>query len=271
MANRLTTMLMELQHFDLAGPVIPEVDSMLDQVDPRLLLWDNHDRADMRTHGLVFRMPVGKGTLMVSALDHFGEGNAAGRWLLEHWLDELDQPGGPADPRAEVNLDRLRAELSRREVELHQRRWQFQPDPDQQGERLGWQQKVFDDSGWESLKCDRHWDSQGYASLDGWAWYRLEVDVPAWDPDAPLYLNFTGVDDHYRLWVNGQYIGSDGDIATQTTAFDHRTSYDITRQARPGETITIAVAVYDWYGAGGIFRPVTLSTTPLTEDRPWLK
>ena len=68
-----------------------------------------------------------------------------------------------------------------------------------------------------------------------------------------------------------QIVGSDGEIETQSTAFDRRKSYDISELVRPGQPITIAIAVYDWYGAGGIFRPVTLSTEPLSEQRPWLK
>jgi hypothetical protein len=34
----------------------------------------------------------------------------------------------------------------------------------------------------------------------------------------------------------------------------------VTKLVTPGETALIAVRVYDWYGAGGLFRPVTLGT-----------
>ena len=92
-----------------------------------------------------------------------------------------------------------------------------------------------------------------------------------WAKAEKMFLNFTGVDDHYRLFINGQFVGSSGDVATKKTAFDERKSYDISAFVGTGDSIQIAIAVYDWYGAGGIFRPVTLSTLPLSDDRPWLK
>ena len=66
----------------------------------------------------------------------------------------------------------------------------------------------------------------------------------------------------HTVYVNGKKAGSGGDIATKTTAFDETKSHKITTLVKPGEEMTIAVHVYDWYGAGGIFRPVTLTTSP---------
>ena len=39
----------------------------------------------------------------------------------------------------------------------------------------------------------------------------------------------------------------------------------------PGDELRIAVAVYDWFGTGGIFRPVTLSIDPLSTSPLILK
>jgi hypothetical protein len=71
-------MVVDVQHFDLAGPVIPDVE-YLDQIDPVVLLWDNHDIKEVKTHALVFETRVGKGRLFVSALKHDGDTNAAGK------------------------------------------------------------------------------------------------------------------------------------------------------------------------------------------------
>jgi len=38
-----------------------------------------------------------------------------------------------------------------------------------------------------------------------------------------------------------------------------------------GEQALIAVRVHDWYGAGGIFRPVTLGTLPYNPGLDLLK
>ena len=88
------------------------------------------------------------------------------------------------------------------------------------------------------------------------------MTVPKDFAGKECYLRFTGVDDYYDLYVNGNKAGSGGDIPTKTTAFDETKSHKITALVKPGEPVTIAVHVYDWGGAGGIFRPVTLTTSP---------
>jgi hypothetical protein len=62
-----------------------------------------------------------------------------------------------------------------------------------------------------------------------------------------------------------------GDIDTRETAFELRVSLDVSRFVEPGRAVQIAVAVYDWHSVGGIFRPVTLSTEPLSASSPILK
>jgi hypothetical protein len=269
----ITRMMIELQHFDLAGPVVPQIDSMWANIKPILMVWDNHDLKETRTHGLLFEMPVGRGRILVSTLDCQRPTNAAGQWLLRQFLARLSEPADPADEElGNRNRDRLLAELSRNELELQSRDWKFSPDPTGDGETQNWHRADFDDSEWKTIQADRHWEGQGYESLDDWAWYRLRVPLDdKWRTADRVFLNFTGVDDHYRLFVNGKWVGSGGDVATKTTAFDERKSYDITEFIRDHDEAQIAVAVYDWFGAGGIFRPVTLSTQPLSEDRPWLK
>jgi hypothetical protein len=273
MGNTIDDMFTELQHFDLAGPVVPNLDSMFDKINPIFMLWDNHDRKETRTHGLMFEIPVGRGRILVSTLDWKRSTNAAGQWILAAAArDLLADPGRAADERGEANLARLRAELSRDELELQSRDWRFQPDPKIEGEKNGWQSVDFDDGQWPTIKADRHWEGQGHESLDGWAWYRLRVPLDGkWSKADKVYLNFTGVDDHYRLFVNGKLVGTGGDAAAKKTAFDERKSHDITAAVRGKTEVQIAIAVFDWYGAGGIFRPVTLSTQPLRDDRPWLK
>jgi beta-galactosidase/beta-glucuronidase len=188
-------------------------------------------------------------------------------------LLEPTKPGSAApSERGDHNLVKLRSEVDRYRLELRDRTWAFRPDPEQRGNERAWHTTDFDDGQWPRIRADRSWDGQGYESLDGWAWYRLQVELPQELRTAShVYLNFTGVDDHYIAYVDGQPMGSGGDIATKRTAFEDRTSHDITAAARGKSSIQLAVAVYDWYGAGGIFRPVSLSTAPLDNDAPWLK
>ena len=100
------------------------------------------------------------------------------------------------------------------------------------------------------------------AALDGWAWYRIKVVVPQTWRGRPVYLTFQGVDDFYELFVNGSWFARRGDLATRVDTFGETFSHDLSAVARPGEELTLAVRVHDWYGAGGIFQPVTLGTTP---------
>ena len=68
--------------------------------------------------------------------------------------------------------------------------------------------------------------------------------------------------------VSLQHLGSirvrKGDPVTRLTAFDERKSHKVTALVTPGEKCTIAVRVLDWYGAGGIHRPVALGTAELS-------
>ena len=268
-------MITELQHFDLAGPVVTNIDHFLARTDPIVLLWDNHDRRDVLTHGLVFRMGVGEsGELLVSTLNLWGETNAAGSWLMERWHQHLVNSNplhGYSLEERNDNLAVLRAELQRQSIPLHTERWRFQPDPDGVGASERWFATDIDDGRWARIRIDRHWEGQGYADLDGWAWYRREVFIPDDWKSPATFLNFTGIDDYANIYVNGELVGTAGDIESRRTAFDERISLDISRHIRAGDRILITVAVYDWYGAGGIFRPVTLTTEPLSDSPPMLK
>ncbi|HEY6565742.1 MAG TPA: hypothetical protein VIY86_14735, partial [Pirellulaceae bacterium] len=129
----LRRFVLELQHFDLAGPVVPEIDHYLADVEPWVVLWDNHDLADCRTHGVLFRIPVGKGTLWVSTMNHRAE---AGRWLLEYLIRELRSAGQTHTAESAVStrwLERFRRELAFRKLALESKTWRFRPDLHEEG------------------------------------------------------------------------------------------------------------------------------------------
>lgn len=263
-------MFVELQHFDLAGPVIPNLTHYLDKIDPLVLLWDNHDMRETRTHGLAFQCRVGKGLMLVSTLNHLGETNSVGRWLFDQWSRSLLEPlSEPTE--ADYQLARtLQQELNRKQLSLASNDWNFQVDPTVRGKELGWFKPDFDDTTWGKIRIDRHWEGQGHSALDGWAWYRTRVEVPADWVNSKLYLNISGIDDYADIFVGGKKIASVGDIANKQTAFEVRASYEISQQVSAAQTLDIAIAVYDWFGAGGIFRPITLSTEPISSSPPIL-
>ncbi|HRF02601.1 MAG TPA: hypothetical protein PLI18_18965, partial [Pirellulaceae bacterium] len=259
----------DLQHFDLAGDVIGDWEE-LDRIEPLLSLWDNHDIKQVKTHLLVARMSVGQGELLVSALPIDRPG-AAGAWVLQRLIDQVGAARRADEPIGAENLARLQAETGRRELRLDDRAWKFATDPERRGGDEGFSTSDFDDATWSEIRIDSHWEGQGHPNLDGWAWYRTRVTIPDdWD-SATAYLSFTGVDDHYVAYVDGERVGTGGIIETKQTAFEDRTSHDISHLIRPGAELTIAIEVYDWYGAGGIFRPISIPSAPLVSGRPWLK
>jgi len=264
-------LLVDLQHFDLASDVIPEV-GYLEEIDPVLLLWDTHDLKRVKTHGLIYEARAGKGRLLVSAVALDGPTNAAGRWLREVLLDHLATGPGPRRGFSESTWRRIGDRIHEEKIDLVADTWKFRPDPEDEGLSGGWHlPSAAIDGGWKDIKVGAAWEGQGWPALDRWAWYRLEKEVPAGWSGRDVYLSFEGVDDCYELYVNGKLAGKGGDLATKKDSFDERKSHRITDLARPGERCLIAVRVHDWYGAGGIFRPVRLSTAPFHDGPEVLK
>jgi hypothetical protein len=261
----------ELQHFDLAGPVVPNL-PLLESFDPILLLWDTHDLKTVKTHGVIFETKVGEGRLLVSTARHTGTNNPAGRWLLAELLGHLR---GEAEPSHKLPAEAwayLKSKLHADQTNLVSRTWKFHPDPKNEGLALGWHKPgLAGEADWADIHIGTWWENQGYPDLDGWAWYRLQVDIPkAWE-GSEVFLSFEGVDDIYELYVNGEIAGKGGDLATHQDALTEKKSHNITDHVKPGQPTTVAVRVHDWYGAGGIFRPVTLGTVPFNPALDLLK
>lgn len=264
-------LLLELQHFDLASSVVPRV-HYLAGLDPILMLWDTHDMKEVRTHGLVFETKVGRGRLLVSAIRHGGPANAAGRWLLGVLLEHLRHGAEPRHTLPDELWQEVKDKLSEDKLDLTERTWKFRPDPDVAGVAEGWSKPgLAMDDHWKDIRVGSAWEGQGFPNLDHWAWYRLAVRIPEHWRQREVYLSFEGVDDCYELFVNGALVGKGGDPVTKVTTFSERKSWKLTSLVKPGEEVVIAVRVYDWYGAGGIFRPVTLGTRPLTEKPDVIK
>jgi Glycosyl hydrolases family 2, sugar binding domain/Glycosyl hydrolases family 2 len=253
-------LLLELQHFDLASDVVPNL-PQLDSFDPLLMLWDTHDQKQVKTHGLVFETRVGSGRLLVSALRHGGEQNAAGHWLLSALINHLRSGEPPHHALSSEVWGSLKSRLHAEQTNLVSCIWRFKPDPQNEGVAQGWQSPALaSEADWKDIRIGAYWESQGYPALDGWAWYRLWVDIPEHWKSGDVFLSFEGVDDMYELYVNGELAGKGGDLATHKDALSEKKSHNIARLVKPGQKALIAVRVDDWQGAGGIFRPVTLGT-----------
>ncbi|MFJ9029520.1 glycoside hydrolase family 2 TIM barrel-domain containing protein [Streptomyces sp. NPDC102274] len=156
----------------------------------------------------------------------------------------------------------------------------------------------FDDSGWDSIPVPSHWVLQGDGAYGRPIYtnvqfpfpvdpphvpdenptgdYRRHFDMPAdWSRAERVVLRFDGVESLFKVWVNGDEIGSAGG-----SRLAHE--FDVTSSVRPGDNV-VAVRVHQWSAASyledqdqwwlpGIFRDVTLIARPVggIED-VWLR
>ena len=130
--------------------------------------------------------------------------------------------------------------------------WEFRP-----GDNSDWKNSVLDDSGFKPIKVPATWESAGYPSLDGYAWYRKTFTVTRPPGDSTLVLLLGKIDDYDEVFLNGVAIGRTGDVDHPGAGGDGR-SYAVSRAyyfpaSLLKETNTLAVRVYDAGGYGGIY------------------
>ena len=150
----------------------------------------------------------------------------------------------------------LEALAGRRVVQLPER-WLFRTDPEDVGERQEWFRQAPDAS-WKAISILEPWESQGYESYDGYAWYSTEVTMPRVEAKT-LWLLCGAVDETLDLWINGQPAGeSTGD---PVVLWDKPIAIDITGKLEPGARNRFTVRVHDQAYAGGIWKPVWITAT----------
>ncbi|HPN33227.1 MAG TPA: family 16 glycosylhydrolase [bacterium] len=137
--------------------------------------------------------------------------------------------------------------------------WRFSSDPDNIGVTEKWHTKQLDDSQWAVLSAGQRWEDQGYAGLDGTAWYRKSVEIPPDWQGKDIWLKFAGVNDAYELFVNGKSVSFFGEA---NISFASKPSFSlISDYLEYGNTNLIAVKVSDWGNSGGLWRSPVLLTT----------
>ncbi len=119
----------------------------------------------------------------------------------------------------------------------------------------------------------KNWTS--YKERNSVGSYRRTFTLPEGFSKGKVYLRFDGVESAYYVWLNGTFIGYSEDTFTAG-------EYDVTAALKPGENV-IAVEVYRWcdgsyledqdfWRLSGIFRDVTLFTTPEVQIRDvWVR
>ncbi len=147
--------------------------------------------------------------------------------------------------------------------------WRFMPDPNGCGDRLEYGQPGLDDSGWMPARVPASFDqiAPELIGYQGAGWFRCTVNVPASWKGKRASLEFAGVNDHSRVWVNGVAVASNscGFLPFAADVEDH---------LRYGEPTVISVRIDNvrapddlfreivgWRGRGGILREVALVAT----------
>ena len=131
-------------------------------------------------------------------------------------------------------------------------KWRFALDPKSEGVAGKWFAPDFEHSGWEELLVTKHWEDQGHAGYDGYAWYRTTLTLTADQAKGPVSLHFAGVDAEAWVYLDAKEIG-------------HHDGWDVPfaitipqDMVVAGKAMSLAVRVFDSSAKGGMYGPVTL-------------
>lgn len=226
--------------------------------DPLIRMYDTHDMHSIGMRDQLFATRVGQGLFIAGVIDYDTKG---GEWLLgkllgwaDNWLHsdyrEFPVTTLPVDTLMKFAVKRVNTFMSL------EKEWKFKTDKSMEGESLGYTAPEFDDSSWESILAGRMWEMQN-VEYDGMAWYRKEITVPLSAAGKNVYLVAEGVDDAYKLYINGEFVARHGSFTEHSeTVFMTKTETDITDYITPGKEHLFVIQVVDIFGGGGINRPI---------------
>ncbi|HEY0780512.1 MAG TPA: sialate O-acetylesterase [Gemmatirosa sp.] len=111
--------------------------------------------------------------------------------------------------------------------------------------RAAWAEPELDDASWSTIHAPGPWESQGYAGMDGTAWYRTGFVLTADEAKAGVRLGLGPVDDADVSYVNGREVG-------RTSGYSTVRAYDVPAAALRAGRNVVAVHVTDTGGNGGL-------------------
>ena len=124
-----------------------------------------------------------------------------------------------------------------------------------------WASPTLDDADWDTITAPGVWEEQGYPGLDGSAWYRKTVMLPA-DALGAATLHLGMIDDGDTAWINGVEVGQ------TPNAYNEERHYAVPEGVlREGPNV-VAVRVVDFQSGGGIYGdPAALSIETASGER----
>lgn len=127
------------------------------------------------------------------------------------------------------------------------------------GDNWKWKDPQFDDSRWETLRVPGRWDSQGYSDYDGFGWYRKDFTWNNEVNDDEVVLVLGKIDDMDQVYLNGEFVGSTGDMIAEARKnlaivyYKQLRGYRIeSSKLKKGRNV-IAVRIFDNQEEGGIY------------------
>lgn len=160
---------------------------------------------------------------------------------IEAWMG-ADMLGMNTAGLAE-KLNRKRAADAVVEARTHEllARWRTVP-----ADTQAWAGSELDESEWGDIQAPGSWESQGYAGMDGIAWYRTAFELSAREIGGELVLGLGQIDDSDEVWVNGQRVGG------MEKSWNVPRVYRVPASVLRAGLNTIAVQVTDIGGGGGV-------------------
>ncbi len=204
------------------------------------------------------------GQWLAATPQHVGEFSAVGYAFARELRQVLDVPVGIIDStwggsaieawmdasmlgldaaELEARMAERRAADARTEAATRERvaRWPA-VDPDSEAFAAA----HLDDADWASIAVPALWETEGYAGMDGVAWYRAHFELTGAEAAVGVTLGLGQIDDSDVAWVNGQRVGN------TTNAYNVPRVYRVPAAVlKPGRN-TVAVRVEDTGGGGGI-------------------
>ena len=128
-------LLIDTQHFDMAGDVIPNI-TYIEEIDPIFLLWETTTSAEVgRTP---WRSPPASARVAASSRPEARRGNERGRQVAPASSKYLVDGPDPRNALSPATITGIRQKLTEQKVELGQKTWKFKPDPKNDGLKQNW-------------------------------------------------------------------------------------------------------------------------------------
>lgn len=142
--------------------------------------------------------------------------------------------------------------------------WRFHP-----GDNPAWASPSFDDSSWPLLATGQKWGSQGYPDLNGYAWYRLRLKLPA--TSQPLGIDIGHINSAAEIYVDGRLLGENGIMRPKPDWSDQQdaNAFPLPLSCN-GHWVEIAVRVWkssvaSSYSSGGFWKHPVVGSLPILQ------